>query len=140
VGVVGHEVDTGSDVLLGTRGDKLHGHRVPGGGDTVSARIISAIESAVGGAGLAIWAESGIPSVTSVAVGGTGGSVQPTPVGIEDDSAASLSSATAGSTLLPGHLWVSLGSVGTDLLTVYNRERESEERSLLEHGGQSRPK
>ena len=55
------------------------------GGDVISAGVVSSIQSAVGGASLAIWAKRCIPSVTSVAIGGPGLSVEPSPVGVEDN-------------------------------------------------------
>jgi hypothetical protein len=58
---------------------------VAAGRDAISAGVVSSIQSAVGGASLAIWAKGCIPSVTSVAIGVPGLSVEPSPVGVEDN-------------------------------------------------------
>lgn len=83
--IIGHEVDARTDVLLGALGDEFEGEGITAGGDTVSARVVGTIESAVGSASLAIGAKTSVPSVASVAVGKAAGGVEPAPVRVEDD-------------------------------------------------------
>ena len=70
-----HHVDPGTDVLLRTGSDELHGEGVATCGDTVRSRIVGTIESAVCSAGLAVGTQGGIPGVACVAVGVAGGGV-----------------------------------------------------------------
>ena len=93
--VAGHHVHTGTNVLLLTVGDKFEGECISAGGDTVCARVVSTIESAVSSAGGAIWAESSIPGVAGVAVGVSSSGVEPAPVGVEDNLSRGLGNATA---------------------------------------------
>jgi len=81
----GHHVNTRTDVLLGAVCDEFEGKSVTAGGDTVSAGVVCTIESAVFGASGTVRAESLVPSVAGVAVGGTRSAVEPAPVGIEDN-------------------------------------------------------
>ena len=64
-GLVLHEVDTGANVGAGL---EREGERVTGGGDTVGAGVVGAVESAVLGAGSTVRAEGGVPLIASVAV------------------------------------------------------------------------
>jgi len=116
VSLVGHEVDTRADVLLGGLSDEFEGECVTAGGDTVCARVISTVESAVRSTGFAIRAKTGIPGVAGVAVGVTGGGMEPTPVRVEDNGTAALDRATAGSALRPLELRMGLCCVSADLL------------------------
>lgn len=121
MGVVLHEIDTGANILLLAIGDKFQRKSVSAGGDTISTRIISTIEGAVLGTSRTIWAKSGVPGITSVTVGVTGGGMEPTPVGIENNlSTRDSRAATRGGTLLPREGGMSFGSVGADLLTKRN--------------------
>ena len=139
MGVVLHEIDTGADILLLTSGDKFQRKGVPAGGDTISARVISTIEGAVLGASRAIWAKSGVPGITSVTVGETGGSMEPTPVGIENNlSTRDSRAATRGGTLLPRKGGMSFGGVSTDLLTKRDGSKwQGKKGKLGEHFGES---
>lgn len=133
--VVLHEIDTRADILLLTIGDKFQRKGVPAGGDTISARVISTIEGAVLGASHAIWAKCGVPGITSVTVGETGGGMEPTPVGIENNlSPRDSRAATRRGTLLPRKRGMCFGGVGTDLLTKRNGgERKGKKGELGEH-------
>lgn len=62
-----HQVETTANVLARTLRNKLQGKRVSAGGNAVSTGIISSIQHTVGGAGLVVWAERGVPGVASVA-------------------------------------------------------------------------
>ena len=55
------EVETRANVGTGLEGE---GERVAGGGNTVSAGVVSAVERAVGRAGHIIGAERSVPGVT----------------------------------------------------------------------------
>ena len=132
-----HEVDTRTDVLLGRSGHELEGESVAAGGDAVGTRVVGTVESAVGRTGNTVGAESGIPGVSSVAVGGSRGRVEPAPVGVEDDLAGGLGSTPAtGGALLPGQGRVGLSRKSADLLTAHHGdERESDESGFVEHFG-----
>jgi hypothetical protein len=134
-GVVrGHEVDTRTNVGAGALGDKLHGKSVSRGGDTICATVVGTLNGAVLGAGDGVRAEGGIPSVTGVAVGITGGGVEPTPIGIEYDGTGLSSARATGRALLPTHAGMNFSSVSADLLAIGDRqEREREESSCVEH-------
>lgn len=69
MGSIGQEVETRTDVLVGSGGDELESESVAAGGDTVSARVVGTVKSAVGGTGLGVGAKSRVPSVTGVTVG-----------------------------------------------------------------------
>ena len=55
-----HEVDTRADVGTSLEGE---GEGVTGGGDTVCARVVGAVESTVSRAGRIVGTESGVPGV-----------------------------------------------------------------------------
>jgi len=132
--VAGHQVHTGTDVLLRTAGDEFESDSVSAGGDTVCAGVVSTFESAVGSASRAVWAERGVPGVASVAVGKILGAVEPAPVGVEDDLSGGLGNTAGFCALLPGETGVGLCGVGTDLLAHdHSSKRESNEGSLVEH-------
>lgn len=116
--LVVHKIDTGTDVggVL-TLGDEAEGKGITGSGDTVGSGVVSTIKSAVGSASGWVRAERGVPGVTIVAVGSTGGSVKPAPVGIEDNRVLLGNTATRLGALLGGDLWVGLSGEGTDLLS-----------------------
>ena len=63
-----HQVDTRTDVGVGTGGHEFQGERVTAGGDAVGAAIVGAIEGTVLGACRAVWTERGVECVASVAV------------------------------------------------------------------------
>ena len=86
--LVFQEVDTGTDVsgILAFR-DELKLERVSRGGNTVCARVVCAIEGTVGGTGLWVGAEGGVPLVAVVTVVGTLGAVKPAPVRVQNDGA-----------------------------------------------------
>ncbi len=135
--VAGHEVGHGNRCSSGRRGYELEGESVPAGGDAVGTRVVGTVESAVGRTGDTVGAESGVPGVSGVAVGGSSGRVEPAPVGVEDDLAGGLgSTSAAGGALLPGPGQVGLGRKSTDLLTAHHGdERESDESGFVEHFG-----
>lgn len=62
-GLALEEVDAGTNVLLLALGDELESKRVAGGGDTVSARVVGTIESAVLRARRTVGAQGGVPGV-----------------------------------------------------------------------------
>ena len=68
VGLVLHEVNTRSDVGAS---HELESEGVATGGDTVSAGVVSTVKSTVICASGSIWAKSGVPGVSGVAVGVT---------------------------------------------------------------------
>lgn len=114
-----HEVDTGADVGASL---ELQGEGRAGAGDTVCARVVGTIESAVGSACSTIRAQGSVPGVTSVAVGRATGAVEPAPVSVEHDGSR-LSRARAGSrACLPGESGVGLSSESSDLLGVDSGE------------------
>ncbi len=133
--VRGHEVDTGTDVGIGTLGDKLHGDSIARGGDTVCTAIVGTIDGAVLGAGDWVGAKGGVPGVTGVAVGIARGGMEPAPVCVQDDTSRLGGAGTASSAGLPSDRWVRFGSVCTDLLAVNDREEGEREKSdRVEHG------
>ena len=84
LGIRGHQVETGTDVLaVVIFGDKLELQRTRGRRrDAVGLGVISTIDGAVARARLSVWASSGIPLVAVVAVGIAGCDVRPPPVGL----------------------------------------------------------
>jgi hypothetical protein len=73
--------------------------------------------------------------VTSIAVGGAIGRVNPTPIVINDHGARLLSAAT-GSALVPGKTWVSLLSLRANLLGTCSRHQGREKEGTLIHASQ----
>lgn len=63
------EVQTGADVGVGSLRDEIDLERVARGGNTVSARVISTIESAVRSSGTGGRSNRRVPGVAGVAVG-----------------------------------------------------------------------
>jgi len=132
VGSVGvHQEDTGTNVGTAALGDELEGQGVTAGGDTIGSGIVGTLKSAVGGAGDIIWAESSIPLVTGVTVGVTTCSVEPSPVGINDNLGA-LSSAARRGTLVRSKGRMDLSSVGTNLLGSCESDEGREESDFAE--------
>jgi hypothetical protein len=123
--VVCHEVDTRADVRASL---ELESQGITRGGDTVGARVVSTIESAVLSAGNTIGAEGSIERGTGVAVGITGGGVEPAPVRVEGDRTSLGSAATRLGALLPAERRVVLSGLSADLLGS-NERNEREERS-----------
>lgn len=67
LGVGSHEVGTATNVgRVRSLGDELEGQGITAGGDSVSARVVSTLDHAVGRAGLAIRAGSGVPRVAVI--------------------------------------------------------------------------
>lgn len=96
MGVIREEEDTGTDVgRVRSLSDELDGERAARGGDTVCAGIIGSVNSAVLGASDGVRAKGGVPEVTGVAIGGSAGGMEPTPIGIENDSGRERSATTA---------------------------------------------
>jgi len=80
------QINTRSDVgRVRTVSNELQGEIGTANRDTVRARVVRTVEGTVCGAGDGVWTEGLVPFVTCVAVGGSGGSVGPSPVRIEDD-------------------------------------------------------
>lgn len=135
LGVIGHEVDSASDVLLGARGHELEREGVTSAVDTIGTRVVSTLQSAVACACCGIGAELRIPGVSGVAVGVASFRVEPTPVGVEDDLGL-LSSATAGGTPLGGQGRVDFRGIGSNQLAFDAREdREDESKFAVHRGG-----
>lgn len=139
--VIGHEVDTGSDVGTGALGDELERQGVIGSGDTIGPRVVGTLNSAVGGAGHRVWAKLLVPGVSSVAVGVAGGAVKPSPVGIQNDLRVLGGANAAGAASLHGHSWMNFSLVGTDLLAADGGHQtqggECESGVHLDGGGES---
>lgn len=63
-----HEVCAGADVVAGAAGsDELERQSIATRGDAISARVVGAVDDAVGRACLVVGAESRIPGVAGVA-------------------------------------------------------------------------
>ena len=136
-GVIRQKIDTGSNVRSGgSLGDELESQSIVARGDTVSARVVSSVKSAVRGAGLWIWADGGVPGVASVTVGVPGGCVQPSPVGIKNDLRVLGGAASSACADLYGHCWMRLCSQGADLLAADGGQKgEGSESKLAVHDG-----
>lgn len=133
VGIISHEVETRTNVLLLALSDEFQSKSGTGGGDTVCACVVSTIERTVLGTSCAVRTNRSIPFVTSVAVGEVVDAVSPTPVSVEGDFAVHVLATTAGAPL-PSERWVVFGHVGTDLLAQGNSsEGEGEENGSREH-------
>ena len=112
---------------------KLEGQSITGGGDTVSACVVSTIESAFLSASDGVRADASVPCVAGIAVRIAGGGVEPTPVSVEHDRAA-LGGASALCADLHRECGVVLSRVSADLLTVDGGKKgKGDERSLAEH-------
>lgn len=126
-----HEIDTRADVGTSLEGE---GEGVAAGGDTVSACVVGTIESAVRCTSGAVRAESGVPCAASVAVGVTGGSVEPAPVSVEDNGTLHGRAAASSGTCSPFELRVGFSCLGTDLLSTGDSEEgEGDEGGFSEH-------
>lgn len=119
VRVVRHQVHTRADVRAR---HELERERVAGGRDAVRARVVRAVERAVLRARRPVGAQCRVPRVAGVAVGVTGGAVQPPPVGVEHDLGAQRLAAAGLGALLRGHHGVVLGRVRADLLAGHDGE------------------
>lgn len=64
-------------------GNELQSERVAAGRDTIRASVVGTVQSTVGCAGRGIGAETRVPGIAGVAVGGTRNLMCPTPVGVE---------------------------------------------------------
>ena len=117
LGLTGHQVDARADILaIGVGSDELEGEGVAAGGDTIGPGVISTVNSAVRGTGLAIGTGSGVPSVTCVAIGVAALGVDPAPVGVEDDLSGRDCRTTRFRAFLVGKFGMRLGLVGADEL------------------------
>jgi len=67
--LAGHQVNAGTDVLLGGIRDEFEGECVTASGDTVGARVVCTVESAVLRASSTIGTKRAVPGVAGVAVG-----------------------------------------------------------------------
>lgn len=100
-------------------------------------RVVSTVNRAVLGAGVAVRAEGGVPCVAVVAVGVSASVVSPAPVGVKDNrtSLGSAAVATGASAGLPVELGVGLSRGSADLLgadgTQESERGESERRVHL---------
>lgn len=131
-GVIGHEVDSASDVLLCARGHEFEGQGVTSAVDTVGAGVVSSLHGAVGGTCGGIGAESSIPGVSGVAVGEALGRVKPAPVRVEDDLGL-LGGAAAGRALLRSHGRVGFGDIGSNLLGLDTSEDREDDGEFAVH-------
>lgn len=131
-----HEIDTATDVsAVGVVGDELQVQRAAAGGNTVRARVVSAIDTAVLSAGSAIRAVGGVPFVAGVAVGdGGAGGVSPSPVGVKDDTGLNVGTGVASRAPLPSQRRVSLSSGRACLLGRNGRDEGGNRRDLAVHG------
>lgn len=87
--VILHEVETAADVgAVWTNSHELEVELAAARGDSVGARVVGTIETALGGARLPIGAEGLVPGVSAVAVGGAVGAMGPSPVGVNHDRSA----------------------------------------------------
>ena len=132
LGVRLHEVDTRANVGTGL---ELEGKRAAGCGDTVGTAVVRTIKGTVlstSGVGTTV---AGVECVASVAVGGTGGSVEPSPVGIKRNGSSDGSAATRSRALLPVKLGVDLRGQCANLLGIHGSEegRESGKGSRARH-------
>lgn len=132
LGIIGHEVDSASDVLLGARGHEFEGQGVTSAVDTVGAGVVSSLHGAVGGACGGIGAESGIPGVSGVAVREALGRMKPAPVRVEDDLCL-LGGAAAGRALLRGHGRVGFRDIGSNLLGLDTSEDREDDGEFAVH-------
>jgi hypothetical protein len=87
-------------------------------GDTVRSSVVRTVEGTIGGTGNGVWTKGLVPFVTCVAVGGSGGSVGPSPIRIEDDRVLFGGAGTASRTVLYGERGMSFCGLRTDLLSV----------------------
>jgi hypothetical protein len=125
------EVDTGADVGgVRTNSDEFERQGVTAGSDTVCSSIVGTVDSAVCGASRWVRANSGVPSVTGVAIGGPRGGVEPSPIRIEYDGGLK-SSAGAGitSAVHNGKGRVRFGGLSAYLLTVHDGEESKGKKS-----------
>lgn len=132
-----HEVNTGTNVLpIRVVRHEFESECIAHDADTITTRVIRAVDSTVRGAGLAIGADGGVPGVSGVAVGGAVFVVYPPPVRVEHDLAVTDVGASPGrSATLEGKFWVCFGLVCTDELTQGDdsSEGESEKSSSGKH-------
>ena len=98
--VVLHEVDARTNIRLRRLRDELERERVAGRRDTVSARIVGTLESAVVGTSYWIRAKSGVPCVPGVTVRVPAGCVELTPVRVKYNGPLKSRAAAASATLL----------------------------------------
>ena len=113
-----HKVDSGANIAASL---ELKTQRVARCLDTIGARVVSAVECAVCRASDAIRAQSLVPSVACVAIGGTGGGVEPAPVAVKHN-ALGLGGASAASSASGNRKGrVFLRSKSSSLLSVDNR-------------------
>lgn len=104
VGVILHQIQTRADVGSElTLGDEVELHLVAAGYNSVSGRIVGALESTVGSACLVVRAESRVPGVPGVAVLGATLVVQPAPVGVDDHFGVLRGAGILPCAYLPGH-------------------------------------
>ena len=113
-----HEVDSGANIAASL---ELETQGVARCLDTVGAGVVSAIECAVRRASCAIRAQSLVPGVTCVAVGGAGGGVEPTPVAVKHNALGLGRASAASSASGNRESRVLLRSKGPSLLSVHNR-------------------
>jgi hypothetical protein len=131
--VVLHEVDTRADVLAS---NKLQADGVATSGDAISRGVVHTLECAVRSAGLGIGAKRGVPLVPIVAVGVRVGlsSVEPAPVGVENDLGVDRHTAAGLGAFLGRKGGVDLSGEGADLLSEgHDGEGEREEGDTREH-------
>jgi len=112
-----HEVDSGANIAARL---ELQAQGVARCFDAVSTRVVGAIESAVCRASDSIGAKGLVPGVAGVAVGRSGGGMEPAPVAVKDD-ALSLGCTSAGSALRDRERRVLLSSECAGLLSLDDR-------------------
>jgi hypothetical protein len=112
-----HEVDSGSDIAAGL---ELQAQGVTRCLDTVSTRVVGAIEGTVLRTSDSIGAKGRVPGVAGVAVGRSRSGVKPAPVAVKDD-ALSLGHTPAGGASRDRERRVLLGGEYTGLLSLDDR-------------------
>lgn len=113
-----HEVDSGANIATSL---ELETESVARCLDTVGAGVVGAVECAVRRTSRAIRAQSLVPGVACVAVGGARGGVEPTPVAIKHNALGLGRASAASSASGNGKSRVLFRSKGSSLLSVDNR-------------------
>jgi len=127
VGLVGHQVETGADVLLLTLGDKAEMKRVATGGDAIGRLVLGTIEGTVLGTGHIVGAGAGVPLIAGVAVLAIF-VVDPSPIGIDDDLAVHVGARASLGALLKGQFGMVLWRQGASQLT-HRHWRDQQQKS-----------
>lgn len=138
LGVRGHEEHAATDVGVGALGDEAERQGITRGGDTVGGLVVGAVNAAVGGTGLIIRAEAGVPGVAGVAIVVARDIVGPAPVGINGYIVGGVGT-SGGSTGSPRDGGLGLGGGSAGLLRAASRDEEGRKKgSSLSHFGRKK--